>query len=502
VSQHRHKRSLQCLVLLLGFAAACGEAREDREARIVGTLVRADLPLLRSRPRLVAGKYARMARDLYSFYRGTFALYLRDASEGALPVSESQFALSWPMPLCLGDSHPENVGTLRASDGTFALEPNDFDGADRYPYLWDLRRLTAGLVLAARLSNEGDEDAQEAALEVSAELAALAARAYAEAVTGIAEGQAVGRLDDPTGSPVLVELFGQAHLAAEARQELVDRTRLLNGRRTLLRGPVDPDDPSNVYADLPPFALDALPAALDAWAETLAVQLPPSFRTIKDAARELGTGVASWPRVRAIVLVEGPTGALSDDVLLEVKELADSGAWGWHRPGVFADSVQERVLLVSRSAWARPDADPLWGVSSWLGLPVQVRSESAAHRNLRVRRLEGHAGTPVALRAMAEDLGRLLARVHASEAPGVASPAASIAAGIANRFDEFAEEQARASVQIADRVEADFAIFREALARRGPTLGAPHDAQDVPSPDLRALFTEPDWPAPIEPEEP
>lgn len=60
---------------------------------------------------------------------------------------------------------------------------------------------------------------------------------------------------------------------------------------------------------------------------------PPSFFQIEDAARELGSGVASFPRVRVLVLVRGPTASPDDDVILpEIKELG--GAWGLgHTPG-------------------------------------------------------------------------------------------------------------------------------------------------------------------------
>ena len=60
-----------------GFAS-CDAGAEDREARVVNALVRAEELNLRSRPALVAGKYAHMASDFYSFFRGEVPVYVRD----------------------------------------------------------------------------------------------------------------------------------------------------------------------------------------------------------------------------------------------------------------------------------------------------------------------------------------------------------------------------------------------------------------------------------------
>ncbi len=142
-------------------ALGCAEASENaREAVITNALVGADLAVIRARPGLVAGRYARMATAPYEFYRGSLAVFLRDWRDGAMPLSRSRFALDWPQPLGVGDPHPENFGTLLGADGALRLEVNDLDGADRVPYLWDLRRLTVGLCLAARLANEGDAPAR------------------------------------------------------------------------------------------------------------------------------------------------------------------------------------------------------------------------------------------------------------------------------------------------------------------------------------------------------
>jgi hypothetical protein len=140
--------------------------------------------------------------------------------------------------------------------------------------------------------------------------------------------------------------------------------------------------------------------------------------------------------------------------------------------------------------WAEPDADPLWGTSSWLGLPVQIRTESEAHKTLRVARMEDALGTPEALVDLATVLGRLLARIHHGDARGSEGAAAGIAAAIRSDPDAFVAEQVAVALEGADGVTSDWARFQTALARLGPTLGVAPDDRGL-SPDVAALFGDP-----------
>lgn len=475
-------------------AGCAGSPKDPREAAIVSAIAGADMPLIRSRPALVAGKYARMSRGLFDYYRGTFPLYMRDARESSLVVSSSRFWASGALPLTVGDAHPENFGTLRASDGSFALEPNDFDGADRYPYILDLRRLTVGMALAARLSNKGDPEAAGRAAEEDRAIARAAAAGYAASMLALDAGEPPRRVTEGEGIAALEDLFKRSQADGASRRELSDLTVMEGGARRLRRGVIEDDQPDHIYADLPAFVLDVLPAAIERYRLTLLSPPPPAYFTLLDAVREHGSGVASWPRVRITLLVRGPTDDPSDDVMLELRELADAGAPGWLPPGVSFDAVEARVLGASRSIWARPDADPLWGVARLLGLPVQIKTESEATKTLRVSRMEKQRGTPEALCAIAACLGELLARTHAKpfgDAPGTGGELSAIAAAIRVDPEGFADEQADVSVEYADLVTEDWERFKDALEELGPRLGVPLDEGDEPSADVRELFGHP-----------
>src|SRR5262249_41210086 len=154
-----------------------------------------------------------------------------------------------------------------------------------------------------------------------------------------------------------------------------------------------------------------------------------------------------------------------------LKELGDVTLPAVHPPHAYADSNQDRVLAATRTAWARPDADPLWGVSSWFGFPCQVRTESSAFKTIRVKRMVAALGPAAALSERAATLGAVLARVHAAPDAQGNSAAHAIAAAIAVDPRGFADEQADVGEVYAKQVLADAPRFTRALEDLGPTLG-------------------------------
>lgn len=478
--------SVTCSLALVG--AGCEVADDARSAEIASVLTRADEPLLRTRPRLAASKYRAMAASRFGFFRGSFPLFVHDA-EGDAALAPSAFDPR-SFPFSVGDAHPENVGTLLAGDGTLAIEPNDFDAADRWPWLWEVRRLATGMAVAASESNAGDEAARAVADDARRAIARGVALGYAEVLLAKA---APARLEEGDQGPHFSDLFERGREDADDRSELAELTVVREGARFLTRGPVDEDDPENVYVDVDPLVIDAMPATLTAWRRSLLEPVGESFATIKDLARELGSGVASRPRARFIVLVEGPSTAIDDDVILEVKEIADSGASGFVPPGVASDGTPAaRAVRGARLAWSRPDAEPLWGHATLLGLPVQIRAEREAHKTLRVERMVGALGTPEALADLADRLGALLGRVHrGSEAewPGTTQ---AIATAIGSSEAAFADEQAELAVRWSNRVADDHRVFVALLEARGPLLGFAPDSADALDAEERALFGEGD----------
>lgn len=478
---------------LVAGSPSCAEPGDDaRTSLVVSTLADADEASIATRPALVAGKYARMGRDLYAFYRGSLALFQHDLRAPGAPLAASRFALERPLVPSLGDPHPENFGVLWAADGTPALEPNDFDAADRAPYLRDVRRLVAGMAVAARVANAGDPGAQARSRAAARTIARATARAYADAIVAASRGEPPPRIVDARGSACLSDLFQRAAKDRQKGKDLAPGgpTRLDGATRTLVRGAPDPSEPESAQGDLPAFAYAALPATLEAYRRTLVAPPDVAYFTVLDAARVFGSGVASWPKLRVIVLVRGPSDDPGDDVLLELKELTDSGNAGYLPPGVTYGDLETRILATTRAAWARPDADPGWGTARWLGIPVQIKSESEAFKTVRTSKLTGALGAPEELAKLGAVLATVLARVHATPSGGEASGAGAIAALLGEELDGFADEQAGVAEAYAAQVSDDFQRFRGALFARGLLLGRVPDEARL-APDLAALLGAP-----------
>lgn len=92
-------------------------------------------------PWLVPVRHSRMAQNAFAFYRGTPAVMAHDLGTAASSGLEVQ--------LC-GDCHLANFGFYASPEWSLVFDLNDFDETIRGPFEWDLKRLAASAVLAAR----------------------------------------------------------------------------------------------------------------------------------------------------------------------------------------------------------------------------------------------------------------------------------------------------------------------------------------------------------------
>src|SRR5258706_4937036 len=129
--------------------AAGRAAREHSKRsshRTVGDLQRDPVELMRGSSegrvsRLVPLRYGRMAVSPFTFFRGSAVLQAHDLSK----VQDTGII----MPIC-GDGHLMNFGGFATPERQLVFDLNDFDEVALGPWEWDLKRLTASLVVAAR----------------------------------------------------------------------------------------------------------------------------------------------------------------------------------------------------------------------------------------------------------------------------------------------------------------------------------------------------------------
>ncbi|BBA98502.1 hypothetical protein RVR_4701 [Actinacidiphila reveromycinica] len=92
-------------------------------------------------PELVPLRYGRMLESPFRFYRGAAAVMAEDLSR--TPVS------GFRTQLC-GDAHLMNFRLLASAERNLLFDLNDFDETLPGPWEWDVKRLAASMVIAAR----------------------------------------------------------------------------------------------------------------------------------------------------------------------------------------------------------------------------------------------------------------------------------------------------------------------------------------------------------------
>src|SRR5436190_12037051 len=92
-------------------------------------------------PELVPIRHGRMIASPFTFYRGGAAIMAWDLSRTPTTGLRVQ---------CCGDAHLSNFGVFAAPDRRMVFDLNDFDETLPAPFEWDVKRLAASIVLAAR----------------------------------------------------------------------------------------------------------------------------------------------------------------------------------------------------------------------------------------------------------------------------------------------------------------------------------------------------------------
>jgi uncharacterized protein (DUF2252 family) len=121
-------------------------------------------------PVLIPLKYQRMAESPFKFFRGAAIIQARD-------LAKTQVS-GIPVQAC-GDCHLLNFGGFASPERTLMFDINDFDETFPGPWEWDMRRLGASFVLAARDLRFSTAIANEAVL--------AAASSYRERLAEFAE---------------------------------------------------------------------------------------------------------------------------------------------------------------------------------------------------------------------------------------------------------------------------------------------------------------------------
>jgi uncharacterized protein (DUF2252 family) len=387
-------------------------------------------------PELVPVRHGRMAESPFAFYRGSPAMMAADLSRTPTTGVTLQ--------IC-GDAHLLNFGSFATPERNLVFDVNDFDETQPGPWEWDLKRLAASLVIAARTAGLSDADGKTAVLSCSAayrsEMAAMSELSAFEVWHARLDAAALLAAAPERRSQRVVE-----RVASEARQRtslqaLPKLTTVRHGRRVILE---DPPLVSRLTDEQVQQARRSVRAYLATLDEDRRLLL--NRYELVDAALKV-VGVGSVGTRCFIVLLAGK--ADLDPLFLQIKEARASVLapyvgrfrYGNHGRRVV---VGQRIMQAASDTflgWARIDGFDFY-VRQLRDMKLSVRLESAR---------------PTDLAAYGRLCGATLARAHAR----AGEP--TVLAGYLGSTAAFDEALAAFAVRYADQNERDYEAFLGAM---------------------------------------
>lgn len=391
-------------------------------------------------PELAPIRYGRMLASPFAFYRGAAGIMAGDLA--GTPATGLRVQ-------ACGDCHLMNFGGFATPERNMLFDINDFDETLPAPWEWDVKRLVASFVLAARAAGLSDETGRDAAM--------ACARSYRERIRAFAQMHPLdvwyARITQEDFLDLLpggVRKQVQARVAKAAKQsssaaEFPKLANLVGGRLSI--------------RDAPPLIFHpegSRDLEFHQMVERLLVQyrdtLPEDRRAllddyhVVDAAMKV-VGVGSVGRRCWIVLMMS---ASNDPLFLQFKEAVASVLEPF--AGVSAHPHHgQRVVIGQRLT--QPASDMFLGwVTSDNGVHFYVRQLRDMKIKPLVETFDGEM-----LQLYAEACGWVLARAHAKaghEAP---------IAGYLGSGGQFDEAMGAFAVRYADQAERDHAALKRAV---------------------------------------
>jgi uncharacterized protein (DUF2252 family) len=400
-------------------------------------------------PDLVPIRHGRMIVSPFTFYRGGAAIMAADLSQ----TPSTGLAVQ-----CCGDAHLSNFGVFAAPDRRVVFDLNDFDETLPAPFEWDVKRLVASFVVAARDNGYRRKDQRAAARAAAQAYRATMARAAAMRFLDVW----YARVDADT---VLAEL---AHRDDKATVNAVQKGLAKARKRTSLGSLskfAERVDGAYRIKQQPPVIVRPSDARYGDTEQIIrqgladyARSLSPERRLVLDhyhyvdLARKV-VGVGSVGTEAFMVLLMGDRD--DDPLFLQIKE-ADTSVLAPYAGAGEYEQQGERVVQGQRVMQAA--SDPFLGWATGTG---------AGARDFYVRQLRDMKGSaviegmpPARLARYGELCGITLARAHAR------SGYAAKIAGYLGDDDTFDRALERFAVAYADQNDADYAEFTDAAAEQ------------------------------------
>ena len=388
---------------------------------------------------LIPVRHSRMLESPFSFFRGAAAIQANDLAHAPSSGIVVQ---------CCGDAHLVNFGGFATPERQFIFDINDFDETFRAPFEWDLKRLVASFVLAARWRGISDARARD--------IATAAALAYRTEMAIAAEENTLDTwyaavtwediLHDVRDDPAVSKRLREVVVAAKhhTSEYVFHKITTLKGNKVRLL-----DQPPLLYHP-PGMNIPAVAALfMKNYVKTINWSHQALFARLRfvDAAIKV-VGVGSVGTRCYVVLMMGEQ---NEPVFLQIKEAGKSVLAGPAGPSPWRQKG-ERVVVGQRLLQAASDIFLGWtkGPDGRHYYIRQLRDMKAA---VDIASMDAHT-----LDLYASLCGETLARAHAK-----AGGAPSIA-GYLGKSDAFDTALGKYAMAYADKAEQDFESFRHAAA--------------------------------------
>ncbi|MDP8926811.1 MAG: DUF2252 domain-containing protein [Actinomycetota bacterium] len=369
------------------------ESPGERQTKIVDVLVGAFSELMAADPDAFRNKFRKMAAGPFAFYRGSAPLFYTDMEGEEDRWANDRTSRVWIQ----GDLHAENFGTYMAGDGVFVFDVNDFDEAYLGHFTWDIKRMVASVALLGWMKAISDADI--------AWLIETYVRAYLQQVRYFVDSDRDHayslRLDTSDGD--VRKMLLQTRL--NTRVDLLDKTTLIDESldRRFRRGPG--------VRELDDAEQARVQTAYEAYLETIpeAKRFRSLTYQVKDIVGRKGFGIGSAGLPAYNVLVEGPTQALENDVVLSMKQgnvAAPSRIVHDERIERYFKHHGHRTAVSQRALQAH--ADPWLGYTEMDGVGFVVSELSPYVEDLNWSDLT----EPEEIAPVLDYLGRATAKVH------------------------------------------------------------------------------------------
>lgn len=388
---------------------------------------------------LVPIRHGRMLQSPFAFFRGTAAIQAHDLA--GTPSS------GIVVQAC-GDCHLMNFGGFATPERNIVFDINDFDETFRAPFEWDVKRLAASFVVAARYRGFRTSQAREIAVEAVASYRESMRR---RAGTGVLEAwysritfddvRKLARNSKEVRQRIDKKL-------AEARKQTSERVanKLTDWHDGVPR--IIDQPPLLYHVDKKIMSDQVIATFFKQYRATLAEErriLFDRFTVVDVALKVVGVGSVGTRCYVALLLA-----APDDPLFLQVKEARRSVLEPYVKHAGAGHDGQ-RVVVGQRLMQSASDIFLGWARGP-TGREFYVRQL----RDMKVS-AEIEAQSPPVMRAYARLCGQTLARAHDK-----AGDAAMIAGYLGSK-DQFDEAIGDYAVAYADQVERDYAAFIKAI---------------------------------------